>query len=68
MVMRRISECYSAFVEGESLTNEECIALRNAMKDAADSCFELGERFRLSFEEANERYLRLADICRAREI
>jgi hypothetical protein len=66
--MRKISDIYTAFLNGDKFSNEEAIALRDQFKLTVCACLPLGDRFRLAFIEANMNYLRLNDICRARGI
>ena len=51
--MRKISELYSVWLEGDSLTDIEIVRLRDAFDAAAEANAVLGQRFRLAFLEAN---------------
>jgi hypothetical protein len=66
--MRKISEIYTALINGDSMTDEEVIALRDQFKLAVDAVFPLGDMFRIAFYEASLRYLYLDAICKARGI
>ena len=64
--MRKISELYSVWLEGDSLTDIEIVRLRDAFDAAAEANAVLGQRFRLAFLEANRQLNSIEDACRAR--
>lgn len=66
--MRKISDIYDAFNNGDSLTDSECITLYKHFERLTEDSFALGERFKLAFLESNRCFLRLQEICKAREL
>ncbi len=66
--MRRVPEILEAYHEGNRFSDEEAIALRDAMKKASDANYELGSRFRIVANECSRIHDRLTDICKARGI
>ena len=66
--MRRLAECYDIFQRGDTLTDEEVLALREAFNNARNATCVLGPRFYIAFSEANTRYNDLDYIARARGI
>ena len=66
--MRLKSKIYEQMLLGDSYTNEEAVAMMKHFKLVADSCHELGPRFHFAFREANDQYLKLRDVCKARGI
>jgi hypothetical protein len=66
--MRKLSEAYKSFLDGDKLTDKEVIALRDQLKLVAYACLPLRYIFRFPFIEASQNYLRLMDICKERGI
>ncbi len=66
--MRRIPNILEAYHNGDTFSNEEAIALRDAMKAASDANYNLGIRFKITANECSRVYDRLIDICKARGI
>ena len=64
--MKKVSELYSIWLEGDSLSDEEIVRLRDAFDAAAQANAVLGQRFRLAFLEANNQLNSVEDACRAR--
>lgn len=66
MAKRTKAQIYKAMTMGNKYTNAEAKEMRDHFKLTADVCHLLGDRFHLAFKEANEQYLYLCDVCRAR--
>lgn len=66
--MKNLNTLVSRFHNGDSLNDDELIALREGYKKAAEACAPLGDEYLLAFRDANSNYIRIRDICDARAI
>lgn len=62
----KLEAAYRKLYNGDSLTDEELIALRAQFKAVYEACIPLGINFRLAYKEAISQYNICNDYCRAR--
>ena len=66
--MRHMKKLVEAFNQGTRITNDELVALRDAMKVAAEALIGLGPYFATAYKEANMIHIRTEEFCVARGI
>jgi hypothetical protein len=66
--VRKISEIYEAYLQGDNYSNEELIAMYKHFNDAAWLLSQMGDRFRLAANETHRVASDLFAIARARRI
>jgi hypothetical protein len=64
--MRTIRDLYSVFRQGDILTDDECVRLRDHTRQAAEHLEQLGPTFYIAEIELRRVNSRLEDICDAR--